>query len=88
MFSNGNAGFRENDINEQMRTIASQLTPDEMHLVAVFYGAGAATAQMWRDAEVASIQKKQPLSPRPAGSEVKKRLLVEVGREMRNAVAA
>jgi len=43
---------------------------------------------MWRDAEVASIQKKQPLSPRPAGSEVKKRLLVEVGREMRNAVAA
>jgi len=39
-------GFRQNDINEQMRTIAMQLTPDEMHLVAEFYGAGAAAAQM------------------------------------------
>jgi cytochrome c553 len=38
-------GFRQNDINEQMRTIAAQLTPDEMHLVAEFYGAGAAGAQ-------------------------------------------
>ncbi|MBV8523656.1 MAG: c-type cytochrome [Acetobacteraceae bacterium] len=35
-------GFRQNDINEQMRTIAAQLTPDEMHLIAEFYGAGAA----------------------------------------------
>jgi cytochrome c553 len=39
-------GFRQNDINEQMRTIAAQLTPDEMHLVAEFYGAGAAVAQV------------------------------------------
>jgi cytochrome c553 len=35
-------GMRQNDINEQMRTIASQLTPDEMHAVAEFYGTGAA----------------------------------------------
>jgi cytochrome c553 len=39
-------GFRHNDINEQMRTIAAQLTPNEMHLVAEFYGTGAAGAQM------------------------------------------
>ena len=39
-------GFRQNDINEQMRTIAMQLTPDEMHLVAEFYGAGPAAAQV------------------------------------------
>ena len=32
-------GMRQNDINEQMRTIAAQLTPDEMHAVAVYYGA-------------------------------------------------
>jgi cytochrome c553 len=38
-------GIRQNDINEQMRTIASQLTPDEMHAIAEFYGTGA-TAQM------------------------------------------
>jgi cytochrome c553 len=31
-------GMRQNDINEQMRTIAGQLTPDEMHAVAVYYG--------------------------------------------------
>jgi cytochrome c553 len=31
-------GTRQNDINEQMRTIASQLTAAEMHAVAVFYG--------------------------------------------------
>ena len=34
-------GPRHNDINRQMRTIAAQLTPEEMHLVAEFYGAGA-----------------------------------------------
>jgi cytochrome c553 len=34
-------GIRENDINEQMRTIATQLTPDELHVIAEFYGAGA-----------------------------------------------
>ena len=39
-------GFRQNDMNEQMRTIAEQLTPEEMHLIAEFYGAGAATAQV------------------------------------------
>jgi cytochrome c553 len=32
-------GMRQNDINEQMRTIAAQLTPDERHAVAVYYGA-------------------------------------------------
>ena len=32
-------GLRQNDINEQMRTIAMQLTPSEMHALAVFYGA-------------------------------------------------
>ena len=39
-------GFRQNDINEQMRTIAAQLTPDEMHLIAEFYGTGAVVAQV------------------------------------------
>ena len=37
-------GFRQNDMNEQMRTIAAELTPQEMHLIAAFYGAGAAVA--------------------------------------------
>jgi cytochrome c553 len=32
-------GIRQNDIFEQMRMIAKQLTPDEMHSVAAFYGA-------------------------------------------------
>jgi cytochrome c553 len=31
-------GLRQNDINEQMRTIATQLTPGEMHALAAFYG--------------------------------------------------
>jgi cytochrome c553 len=31
-------GTRQNDINEQMRTIAKQLTPQEMHAVAAIYG--------------------------------------------------
>jgi cytochrome c553 len=31
-------GMRQNDINEQMRTIAAQLTQDEMHALAVYYG--------------------------------------------------
>jgi len=31
-------GTRQNDINEQMRVIAHELTSDEMHLVAVYYG--------------------------------------------------
>jgi len=34
-------GMRQNDINEQMRVIARELTPDEMHGVAVYYGAAA-----------------------------------------------
>jgi hypothetical protein len=29
-----------------MRTIAAQLTPQEMHAIAEFYGAGAAVAQV------------------------------------------
>ena len=37
-------GSRHNDINEQMRTIATQLTPAEMHAVAQFYGAGGSSA--------------------------------------------
>jgi cytochrome c553 len=32
-------GMRQNDINEQMRVIAHELTPDEMHAVAIYYGA-------------------------------------------------
>jgi len=32
-------GIRHNDIHEQMRAIARQLTPDEMHALAEFYGA-------------------------------------------------
>ena len=35
-------GMRRNDINQQMRTIAAQLTPDEMHAVAAYYGAEGA----------------------------------------------
>jgi len=31
-------GERQNDIDEQMRTVAAQLTAQEMHAVAVFYG--------------------------------------------------
>jgi cytochrome c553 len=31
-------GIRENDIGEQMRVIAKQLTPDEIHALASFYG--------------------------------------------------
>ena len=36
-------GRKRNDLNEQMRTIASQLTAAEMHAVAALYGAGATT---------------------------------------------
>ena len=32
-------GVRQNDINEQMRAIAAELTPAEMHTLAVYYGA-------------------------------------------------
>jgi cytochrome c553 len=31
-------GMRQNDISEQMRTIAKQLTAEEMHAIAAFYG--------------------------------------------------
>jgi cytochrome c553 len=34
-------GIRQNDIFEQMRAIAKQLTADEMHELAAFYGAHA-----------------------------------------------
>ena len=36
-------GLRQNDINEQMRTVASELTASEMRELAQFYGAAAAT---------------------------------------------
>jgi hypothetical protein len=39
-------GFRQNDINEMMRTIAAQLTPDDLHVIAEFYGTGAAVGQV------------------------------------------
>jgi hypothetical protein len=32
-------GLRQNDISEQMRTVAKELTPEEMNAVAAFYGA-------------------------------------------------
>ena len=32
--------MRQNDITDQMRTIARQLTPEEMHAVAAYYGGG------------------------------------------------
>jgi cytochrome c553 len=35
-------GIRKNDINEEMRTIASQLTSSEMHRLAEFYGSRSA----------------------------------------------
>jgi cytochrome c553 len=38
-------GFRQNDINELMRTIAAPLKPDETHVIAEYYGTGAAAAQ-------------------------------------------
>jgi cytochrome c553 len=31
-------GMRQNDINEQMRTVAARLTQDEMHAIASYYG--------------------------------------------------
>jgi cytochrome c553 len=36
-------GIRENDIGEQMRVIAKQLTPGEMHALATFYGRNGTT---------------------------------------------
>ena len=36
-------GIRQNDIFEQMRAIAKELTPDEMHALAAFYGTRAGT---------------------------------------------
>jgi cytochrome c553 len=36
-------GIRQNDIFEQMRAIAKQLTPEEMHALATFYGKPADT---------------------------------------------
>jgi cytochrome c553 len=38
-------GMRQNDINRQMHIIATQLTPDEMRVLAEFYGTGGG-AQM------------------------------------------
>ena len=36
-------GIRQYDIFEQMRVIAKQLTPDEMHALAAFYGSEETT---------------------------------------------
>ncbi len=36
-------GMRQNDINRQMRTISTQLRPEEMREIAEFYGGGAGT---------------------------------------------
>jgi cytochrome c553 len=41
-------GSRQNDINEQMRTIAAQLTPDERHAIAEFLGTGRAGGMVGR----------------------------------------
>lgn len=41
-------GMRQNDIDEQMRTIATQLTPGEMHAIAELYGDGAAAQRVAR----------------------------------------
>jgi cytochrome c553 len=41
-------GLRQNDISEQMRVIARQLTSDEMHALAAFYGAGSDTQPMMK----------------------------------------
>jgi cytochrome c553 len=38
-------GIRQNDINLQMRNIATQLTPDEIHEIAAYYGRGLKGAQ-------------------------------------------
>jgi len=35
-------GLRQDDISEQMRTIAKELTPEEMQAVALYYGAEGA----------------------------------------------
>jgi cytochrome c553 len=35
--------MRQNDINLQMRTVAMQLTSDEMHTIAKYYGSRPAT---------------------------------------------
>ncbi len=37
-------GMRQNDIFEQMRIIARQLTPDEIHALATFYGERASAS--------------------------------------------
>ncbi len=36
-------GMRQNDINEQMRVIAQQLTPSEVHAIASYYGLRTST---------------------------------------------
>ena len=38
--------LRRNDIYKQMRTVAAQLKPDKMYVIAEFYNTGAATAQI------------------------------------------
>jgi hypothetical protein len=41
-------GHAQERINEQIRTIAAQLTQDERHAVAVYYGAGGAVRRAER----------------------------------------
>jgi cytochrome c553 len=36
-------GERQNDIDQQMRVIARELTPDQMHAIALYYGAPSQT---------------------------------------------
>jgi cytochrome c553 len=40
------SGIRQNDINEQMRTVADQLTEDERRQLAAFYGSDTAPPQV------------------------------------------
>jgi len=48
-------GMRRNDINQQMRVIARELRPAEMHAVAVYYGAAAAADAQSDDRTAASL---------------------------------
>jgi cytochrome c553 len=49
-------GMRQNDINEQMRVIAAELTPDEMHAVALYYGKEGTVRTSQKAGRQAAIQ--------------------------------
>lgn len=55
-------GTRQNDINEVMRTVAAQLTADEMHAVSVLYGSNAPITK------VDMVIKTLPASSAPASN--------------------